>query len=617
MLFIFGGLAIFVHRRAHRRDGRAGAVRLSGARHLLRRRPPALRADRRRDLPDLRRPLLLLPAASRQAALRAARADRVLADVRRLQRHVLADAPHRAARHAAARLHLSGGIGSDALNLVSTIGAFILAPGIAVVVVGRAAAEAQAAACAAQSVERRHARVAAGDARRSRGASARFPEIDSRYPLWDQPNFVRDIDEGRFYLPDAEEGRRETLVTSAIDAKPRAVPALRRPDASSRWSRRVTLGGFFIFGTFHLVVAGAQRASLALGRDHLVWLWTGTARDPREGRRRTSASACTLPLYASGRARSAGGRCSSRCSATSPPSSGSSSATSSSGRIHADFPPRAVPGPGVVWPSLAAALSARRGRSTVLARRSWNAAIGPAASTPRSCLAVALRRGGAAPGRGPAGSPRWIRRRHVYPAIVWMLVVWTRRPRRASASSCSSTASRGGFAGRMTAQHDIDIHNVVALLALHRRSPPSPPSRSSAVFPASGEAMMRVQPKGQSSRCGGSRSPPSVWAAHFSVCYVSGGGRLRDKLGRARRVRSAHGRDRHVGGDDRPGAARQHGGDVPGCGRTVLRRTDDRHAARRGALFVGFRARCCSGLLALSSPCCLRALPMLLVPRCR
>ena len=47
-----------------------------------------------------------------------------------------------------------------------------------------------------------------------------IPEIDSRYPLWEQPNFERDVDEGRFYLPDAEEGKRETIVSSVVDATP-------------------------------------------------------------------------------------------------------------------------------------------------------------------------------------------------------------------------------------------------------------------------------------------------------------------------------------------------------------------------------------------------------------
>ena len=40
--------------------------------------------------------------------------------------------------------------------------------------------------------------------------------FDSRYPLWDQPNFERDVDEGRFYLPDAEEEKRETINIARI-----------------------------------------------------------------------------------------------------------------------------------------------------------------------------------------------------------------------------------------------------------------------------------------------------------------------------------------------------------------------------------------------------------------
>ncbi len=67
-------------RRADRRDGGARAVRFPGARHVLHRRAPALRADRRDHLPDRRRVLLLLPAGERQEAFRPAGADRVLAD---------------------------------------------------------------------------------------------------------------------------------------------------------------------------------------------------------------------------------------------------------------------------------------------------------------------------------------------------------------------------------------------------------------------------------------------------------------------------------------------------------------------------------------------------------
>ena len=78
-----------------------------------------------------------------------------------------------------------------------------------------------------------------------------IPEIDSRYPLWDQPNFMRDVDEGRFFLPDAEELERETLITSPVDAKP--VQCLRVPGPSFLpLLAAVFTGGVFILSTFHL-----------------------------------------------------------------------------------------------------------------------------------------------------------------------------------------------------------------------------------------------------------------------------------------------------------------------------------------------------------------------------
>ena len=55
-------------RRADRRDARGRAVRLAGARHVLRRRASALRADRRHGVPAVRGALLL--GAARRAASR-------------------------------------------------------------------------------------------------------------------------------------------------------------------------------------------------------------------------------------------------------------------------------------------------------------------------------------------------------------------------------------------------------------------------------------------------------------------------------------------------------------------------------------------------------------------
>ena len=186
-----------------------------------------------------------------------------------------------------------------------------------------------------------------------------IPEIDSRYPLWDQPNFMRDVDEGRFYLPDAEEGRRETIVTTAIDAQP--VQCLRLPgiDLSSRLLAAVTTGGFFIFGTFHLWwLALASALSLALGVI-CYWLWTGTAAIPEKPEKDVGLG-LKLPLYVSG-----------------PASVGwwamfitmladlTAFVCLVFGyffywTIHEDFPPDAAQGPGVFWPCLARWLAAGR-----------------------------------------------------------------------------------------------------------------------------------------------------------------------------------------------------------------------------------------------------------------
>src|SRR5690606_4103230 len=124
-----------------------------------------------------------------------------------------------------------------------------------------------------------------------------IPEIDGRYPLWDQPELMRDVDQGRFYLPDAEEGKRETLVTSVIDAEP--IQCLRVPGPTFQAMIAAFLtGGFFIFVTFHWWWATAVSGVLAVAAI-LFWVWTGTAVIP-EKREKDVGLGLSLPLYASG-----------------------------------------------------------------------------------------------------------------------------------------------------------------------------------------------------------------------------------------------------------------------------------------------------------------------------
>jgi cytochrome c oxidase subunit I+III len=346
------------------------------------------------------------------------------------------------------------GLGFDTLNLISSIGAFILAAGIVVFVWDvirsvRKEPYSERNPWGAGTLEWLAEMPSAPWGVRS------IPEIDSRYPLWDQPDFMRHVDEGRFYLPDAEEGRRETLVTSPIDAQP--VQCLRVGENTfTPMIAALFTGGIFIFSTFHwwwLMSASAVLALISI----LVWLWTGTAVIPEKPEKPVGLG-LTLPLYVSG-STSVGwwgmfitmlGDLTAFISLvfgyffywTARP----------------DFPPEGVGGPGVRWPAIALGLLLASWLCTVLARR-WNAldARMPfyGALAVAGLLAVG---GGAALVAGP-----WLTgldpAAHVYAAVVWVLVIWSAAHVAAGAIMHVYCVARR-MAGRMTARHDQDIVNV-------------------------------------------------------------------------------------------------------------------------------------------------------------
>jgi len=344
--------------------------------------------------------------------------------------------------------------GWDVLNLLSTIGAFILAAGLAVFFWDMIRPKKKQPLCERNPWNAGTLEWLAEMPGKKWGMRT-IPEIDSRYPLWDQPNFTRDYDEGRFYLPDAEEGKRETLVTSVIDARPVQCLRLAGPSFLPFWAA-ITIGGAFIFGTYHWWWPALISAVLGLGVT-LVWLWTGTAFIP-EKEQKDVGLGLTLPLYESG--------------------------SKSVGwwamfivmladmtaficlvfgyffywTIHEDFPPASATGPGVFWPGVAAGLLTGAWALTALARR-WNKrdrAMGfYAGLLTAGALAVA---GGAALIAGP-----WLTgldpKSHVYPAIVWALVIWTAFHIGLGVIMQGYCLARR-LAGRMTARHDIDIANV-------------------------------------------------------------------------------------------------------------------------------------------------------------
>ena len=80
-----------------------------------------------------------------------------------------------------------------------------------------------------------------------------IPIVTSREPLWDQPNLAKDVEAGRYYLPGAPTGGRETIVTSPIEARA-AVPASDAvPVAGRTASPRCSRPRFFLLLTVKLV----------------------------------------------------------------------------------------------------------------------------------------------------------------------------------------------------------------------------------------------------------------------------------------------------------------------------------------------------------------------------
>ena len=346
-------------------------------------------------------------------------------------------------------------LGFDGLNLTSTIGAFVLAAGLAVVLVDVLRPKGKQPYAPRNPWNAGTLEWLQEMPGKPWGVRS-IPEIDTRYPLWDQPDFVRDVDEGRFYLPDAEEGLRETIVTSPVDATPQQ--CLRLPGPSFLpLAAAVTLGGFFIFGTYHLwtpaVVSLVASVFVFAG-----WLWTGTALVPAQDDKDVGLG-LRLPLYASG-----------------PSSVGywgmfiTMLADTTAyvcivfgyffyWTVRDDFPPADAPHAGGWFVCGGAALAVVAWALTILAKRANTK------GRKRACLALlavgvacallacaALFLGPRTAGLDP--------RAHAYPATVWLLILWTMLHLVVGVIMqlyCFARRARD----RLTQKHDAELPNTV------------------------------------------------------------------------------------------------------------------------------------------------------------
>ncbi len=160
------------------------------------------------------------------------------------------------------------GYGWETLNFVSTVGAFLIAAGVLVFIVDVARKFRMASEDNAGNVWN------AGTLEwlpNGNYSNRSVPIVTSREPLWEQPNLATDVEAGHYYLPGAPTGGRETIVTSALDAKPEFLLRMPMPG----WSPLVAAwftAAFFLLLTVKLVVPAAVCGVIAIA-GMLHWAW--------------------------------------------------------------------------------------------------------------------------------------------------------------------------------------------------------------------------------------------------------------------------------------------------------------------------------------------------------
>jgi cytochrome c oxidase subunit I+III len=187
------------------------------------------------------------------------------------------------------------GLGWDGLNMTATVGAFVIAAGVALFLFDFA----------------RSFRFALKDTAGNvwdagtlewlpTGAySVRsVPIVQSTEPLWDQPGLADDVEAGRYYLPGTVTGRRETLLTTALDATPQYVLQLPGPG----WTPFLAAAGtaaFFLLLTVKLLWVALACGVFAVAM-MVWWMWgsdPGPSHPPAD-----VGGGLTMSVYATGAA---------------------------------------------------------------------------------------------------------------------------------------------------------------------------------------------------------------------------------------------------------------------------------------------------------------------------
>lgn len=168
------------------------------------------------------------------------------------------------------------GMGWEWPNLLSSIGAFCFAVGVALSLVAlvRSFLRKKSQPCNPWSAPTLEWATGGEYGLRS------IPPVNSREPLWAHPGLRDAAEDGAYWLPRTVFGGRETLVTSAVAARPRQL--LQLPgDGWSPFVAAAGTAGFFLLLTVSLVVPAALCGIVALTAI-VIWLWGSDRAAPQE-----------------------------------------------------------------------------------------------------------------------------------------------------------------------------------------------------------------------------------------------------------------------------------------------------------------------------------------------
>jgi cytochrome c oxidase subunit I+III len=182
----------------------------------------------------------------------------------------------------------------DLPNLVSTVGAFIMAAGVLIFLV-------DAVRCYARHGSGGNARNVFGGGTLEWLSAGNYgirsiPVVNDLEPLWADPSLADDVAAGRYFLPGTATGQRETLITSTTRAEPQYVQIMPGP---SWWP---FLAAVFTAGAFLLLTVKATMLSAVCGVLTVFclmrWVWS-TDRHV-EQREVDAGGGILLPTYVTG-----------------------------------------------------------------------------------------------------------------------------------------------------------------------------------------------------------------------------------------------------------------------------------------------------------------------------